>query len=177
MKSSPRTFRLTQAALDQLAVLEKLHPTRGRGELISEAIISAARQASAAPPIQLGFLVSEDVCLLQAALLELESKLLALRQELLKIKTKDPAAATKIGAAATAAEVEIQTIPDTRLRIARLGLTADHLDANDIAGIRLIIAQINSSASKFKSEKPELSAHYSLAASILADDRFPRPPP
>ena len=167
MKSSPRTFRLTQAALDQLAVLKKLHPTKGCGELVSEAIISAARQAAAAPPIQLGFLVPEDVCFLQTALLELESKLRALRQELLKINTKDPAAATKIAAAATAAEVEIHAIRATRLRIARLGFAADHLDANDIAGIRLIIELINSTAAKIKSEKPELSDFYSMAASLL----------
>lgn len=167
MKSSPRTFRLTQAALDQLAVLEKLHPTKGRGELVSEAIISAARQAAAAPPIQLGFLVPDDVCLLQTALLEIESRTLALRQELLKIKTKDPAAATKIAASATAAEVEIQTIRNTRLRIARIGHMADHFDAKDIAGIRLTIAHINSSAASLKSDKPDLSAHYSRVTSIL----------
>jgi len=166
MKSSPRNFRLSEDALKALKVLEGASPNTSRGEIVSKAIVSAAKGIPASPQVQFRLLDPAQYLHLQASLSEIESLHRKNRDALLKIRPADKGQAEKLAQATKAIDDETNKLTNLRQQLANLARTTESLTAEDhqrIANvIRWTMARMN-----HENTKPEHKPTYALQLRIL----------
>lgn len=139
MKSSPRNFRLSEDALKALKILEGASPNSSRGEVISRAIINAAKGIVATPPVKFQLLDPSQYLHFQASISELEGFHRESRTALLRIRPKDKDWGKKISDAIAKIDAETEHLAKLRRGLAQLARTTEALSAEDHQRLAILI--------------------------------------